>query len=426
MSSKWQLNENSQGELLVSVGGDDWKQAQKKAFKKLAKKVNLPGFRPGQAPEALVKKQISTQNILMEAIDEVASGALMKGIEENSLQLIARPSLDVEKIDEEEVTLKFMITIKPEVKLGDYKGLGIEKAAVEVSEEEVNEEMKKLQEKFAEMAIREEGEAVENGDTAVIDFEGFKDDIAFEGGKGENYPLEIGSNSFIPGFEEQLIGMKAEESKDINVTFPAEYQAEDLAGKEVVFKVCVHEIKQKQLPELNDELVKQAEVEGVETLDAYKEHVLADLKDAKEKKSEDEYTDAILTKIVENCEVSVPEVMIEEETDRMVEDFANRLKQQGFSLDQFKQVTGQSDDMIRSEVGKDAAQKVTVRLVLEAIADAEEIEVSETDIDAELQKVADTYGMDVNEVKKMIQNDAIAYDLRIRKAVDLIKDNTAK
>ncbi|MEG0423056.1 MAG: trigger factor [Erysipelotrichaceae bacterium] len=425
MSSTWKLNEHSQGDLLVSVGGDEWKQAQKKAFKKLAKKVNLPGFRPGSAPESLVKKYVSKQNTLMEAIDEVATSALMKGIEEHSLQMIARPALDVDKIDEEEVTLKFVVTIKPEVKLGDYKGLDIKKAAVKVSKAEVSEEAKKLQEKFAEMVICEDDHAVENGDTAVIDFEGFKDDIAFEGGKGDNYPLEIGSNSFIPGFEEQLIGMKANETKDLNVSFPAEYQVEELAGQPVVFKVMVHEIKKKELPELNDELVKQAEIADVNNVEEYNAYLKKTLKEAKEKKADDEFTDKILTKICENCEVDIPEIMINEETDRMVEDFANRLKQQGFSLDQFKQVTGQSDEMIRGEVGKDAKQKVNVRLVLEAIGAAEEIEVSEQEIDDELTKISEIYQMDLNEIKKMIQNDAVSYDLKIRKTVDLIKNNAA-
>ncbi|MEF9962163.1 MAG: trigger factor [Erysipelotrichaceae bacterium] len=425
MSSTWKLNEHSQGDLLVSVGGQEWKQAQKKAFNKLAKKVNLPGFRPGTAPENLVKKYVSKQNTLMEAIDEVASAALMKGIEEHSLQMIARPSLDVDKIDEEEVTLKFVVTVKPEVKLGDYKGLAIKKAAVKVSKAEIEEEAKKLQEKFAEMVIRGEDEAIENGDTAVIDFEGFKDDIAFEGGKGDNYPLEIGSNSFIPGFEEQLIGMKANETKDLNVSFPAEYQVEELAGQPVVFKVMVHEIKKKELPELNDELVKQAEIADVNNVEEYNAYLKKTLKEAKEKKVDDEFTDKILTKICENCEVDIPEIMINEETDRMVEDFANRLKQQGFSLDQFKQVTGQSDEMIRGEVGKDAKQKVNVRLVLEAIGAAEEIEVSEQEIDDELTKISEIYQMDLNEIKKMIQNDAVSYDLKIRKTVDLIKNNAA-
>ncbi|MEG1702447.1 MAG: trigger factor [Erysipelotrichaceae bacterium] len=425
MSSTWKLNEHSQGDLLVSVGGQEWKQAQKKAFNKLAKKVNLPGFRPGTAPENLVKKYVSKQNTLMEAIDEVASAALMKGIEEHSLQMIARPSLDVDKIDEEEVTLKFVVTVKPEVKLGDYKGLAIKKAAVKVSKAEIEEEAKKLQEKFAEMVIRGEDEAIENGDTAVIDFEGFKDDIAFEGGKGDNYPLEIGSNSFIPGFEEQLIGMKANETKDLNVSFPAEYQVEELAGQPVVFKVMVHEIKKKELPELNDELVKQAEIADVNNVEEYNAYLKKTLKEAKEKKVDDEFTDKILTKICENCEVDIPEIMINEETDRMVEDFANRLKQQGFSLDQFKQVTGQSDEMIRGEVGKDAKQKVNVRLVLEAISAAEEIEVSEQEIDDEFTKISEIYQMDLNEIKKRIQRTDVSYDLKIRKTVDLIKNNAA-
>lgn len=422
MSSTWQLNEHSEGELKVTVGGDDWKKAQKKSFKKLAKKVNLPGFRPGQAPEALVKKYVSQQNIMMDAIDEIAPNELVKAIEEHSLEIIARPQLDVEKIDGDEVTLKFMITVKPEVKLGDYKGLGIKKDEANVTEEDIDAEVKKLQERFADMVIKEEGEAVENGDVAVLDFEGFKEGVAFEGGKGENYPLEIGSGAFIPGFEEQIVGMKAEETKDIDVTFPQEYQAEELAGAAVVFKVTVHEIKKKELPAVDDELIKQAEIENVETVEAYREHVRADLKAKKENDAENKFTDEILTKICDGSSVEIPTIMIEDETDRMVKDFDNRLRQQGFTLEQFQQVTGQDDEAIRREIGKDAEQKVNVRLVLEAIAAEEKIEVSDEEVEAELQKIADTYKMEIDEVKKLIQNDAISYDLRIRKTMDLIKE----
>ncbi len=421
MSSTWQLNEKSKGELKATVNGETWTKAQDKAFKKLAQKVNLPGFRKGQAPLNMVKKHVGKQNILMEAIDEVAGEALMNGVKEHELQMIARPELGVEKIDENEVVLTFAITVKPEVTLGEYKNLDVKKDKVKVTAKEVEEEAAKLQEKFAELVVKEEGEAVENGDTAVIDFEGFKDDVPFEGGKGESYPLVIGSGSFIPGFEEQLVGMKANETKDINVTFPAEYQAAELAGQPVVFKVTVHEIKKKELPALDDELVKQAEIKDVETLEAYKEYLKKQLTEAKTNQAEEKYTNDILTKICENSKVEIPQIMIDDETDRLVNDFAQRLQSQGFSLDQFKQITGQGQEAIRAELGKDAEQKVNVRLVLEAIAAKEGIEVSDEEVEAEYTKLAENYHMEVEKIKELLDHNAIAYDLEIRKAMDLVK-----
>ncbi len=425
MSSTWELKEKSQGELKTTVSGDAWKGAQEKAFNKLAKKLALPGFREGKVPAAMAKKHISQQNILMEAIDEVAGEALQQGVEEHSLWMIARPELGVEAITEDEVTLTFTITVKPEVTLGDYKGLEVKKDECEVTEADIEDQIKALQDRYAELEIKEDG-TVENGDTAVIDFEGFKDGIAFDGGKGENYPLEIGSNAFIPGFEEQLIGMKSEESKDINVTFPESYQEESLAGQPCVFKVTVHEIKTKALPEVNDELIKLANIEGVETVEAFKEFIKKDMLDYKEKQADEKFTNELLTKVVENAQVEVPAVMIESETDNLVNDFAQRLAQQGFNLDQFKQMTGQSDEAIREQMAVDAESKVKVRLVLDAIAVKEALNPTEEEIEAEYQRIAEMYQMDIAKVKELIDNDNISYDLRLRNAVKLIQDSTSK
>ena len=260
----------------------------------------------------------------------------------------------------------------------------------------------------------------------IYSIEGFKDGIAFDGGKGENYPLEIGSNAFIPGFEEQLIGMKSEESKEINVTFPESYQEESLAGQPCVFKVTVHEIKTKALPEVNDELIKLANIEGVETVEAFKEFIKKDMLDYKEKQADEKFTNELLTKVVENAQVEVPAVMIESETDNLVNDFAQRLAQQGFSLDQFKQMTGQSDEAIREQMAVDAESKVKVRLVLDAIAVKEALNPTEEEIEAEYQRIADMYQMDIAKVKELIDNDNISYDLRLRNAVKLIQDSTSK
>nr|MDE6475699.1 trigger factor [Erysipelotrichaceae bacterium] len=290
---------------------------------------------------------------------------------------------------------------------------------------EVDEQLTKLQEHFANLVVKEDG-TVEENDTAVIDFEGFRDGVAFEGGKGENYPLQIGSGTFIPGFEEQLIGMKAEETKDIQVTFPKEYQATELAGQEVTFKVTVHEIKYKELPELDDELVKQAGVEGVETLKAYKDHVKKDMKAFKEKDVEEKFTNDILTKVVEAAEVDIPQVMIDNEVEELYRDFIRRLQSQGFGVDQYMQLTGMTEEKVRGEIAKDAEKKVMVRLVLEAIADAEKIEVSEEEIKVELENIAKTYNMEVDKIKGLISQDAVSYDLRMRKSLELIKESVTK
>ncbi|MGX8852496.1 trigger factor [Amedibacillus sp. YH-ame10] len=425
MSSTWELKEKSTGELTTSVDGEAWKAAQKKTYNKMAKKVNLPGFRPGQAPAALVKKQISTQSVLMEAIDEVAGEALSAAIKEHDLWVVSRPSLDVESIDEDKVTFKFIVAVKPEVKLGKFKGLDIKKDEVKVDDADVTADVERLAERFADLVVKEEGK-VENGDTAVIDFEGFKDEVPFEGGKGEDYPLVIGSGSFIPGFEEQVLGMKSGDTKDLNVTFPEEYQAAELAGQPVVFKVTVKEIKSKVLPEINDELIKQAKIEGVETVDAYKEYAKKNLEESKEREATQKFENDILTAVTEASEVEIPDVMIEDETDNLVRDFEQRLQSQGFGMEQFLQITGNTVEGIREEMKKDAFGKVKVRLVLEAIAAEEKIEVSEADIEKELETVANTYNMPLEKVKELISGDAISYDLRIRKALDLIKESAGK
>ena len=425
MGSKWELKEKSTGELVATVEGETWKSAQKKAFNKIKRNINIPGFRKGQAPVALIKKQVPVQNILMDAVEEIANQVLSESVEEHDLWLVARPTLSIDEINEEKVILKFICAVKPEVKLGEYKNLPVKKKATRVTQKEIDAEVERLRERYADMEIKEDG-AVENGDTAVIDFEGFKDDVAFEGGKGEDYPLEIGSGSFIPGFEEQLIGMSKGESRDINVTFPENYGAADLAGQPAVFKVTVKDIKCKVLPEANDELVKEAKIKDVETLEDYRAYMKKSLSENKERENEENFTNELLTKIVENAEVEIPDAMIDSETDQMVNEFKQRLSAQGYTLEQFAAVTGQDEEIIRGEMRKDAEKKVNVRLVLEAIAEAEDLTVSDEDIDAELQGIADQYGMPLEQVKQLISNDAVSYDLRQRKALELIKETAGK
>ena len=420
MNSTWELKENSTGILKVTVDGETWSDAQNKAFKKLASKISLPGFRAGKVPTAIAKKYISTQEILMNAVDVVATDALVSGVTEHKIQMIARPELDVEAIDEKAVTLVFNLQVKPEVKLGEYTNFGIKKESTRVLKKDIENEITRLQERYAEEELKEEG-TVENGDTAVIDFEGFKDGVAFDGGKGDNYPLVIGSGSFIPGFEEQVIGMATGETKELNVTFPESYQEASLAGQPVVFKVTVNEIKTKVLPEYNDELVQMLKQEGVTTVEQFEEQLKENLKKQKEVEADRKYANECLAKAIENATVEIPQIMVDEETDRMFEDFKNRLAQQGFSFEMYSQMTGQDETAIRAQMGTDAVNQVKSRLVLEAIADAEEIEVTEEKIEEEFKVLAARYNMDVEEVKKYIPVENLAYDLRLQAAGEVVK-----
>jgi trigger factor len=422
MKTTWTMIEKTKGELKVDIEGDVWQNAQKKAFNKLAKDVQLPGFRKGKAPLDLVKKQIAEQNILVEAVESIAQQALDLGLEEHKLNPITRPELGMDAISTEKVTVKFTFEVLGEVKIGEYKNLGITKEVATVTPEEVDAKLEGLRAQFAELVLKEDG-MVEHKDTAVIDFEGFKDGVAFEGGKGENHALEIGSNSFIPGFEESLIGMKTGEEKDVTLTFPENYQAEHLAGQEVVFKVKVNEIKSKQLPVLNDDFAKEVNQKDIDTLEALKAKFESDILSDKQKKAEDDYNNALLTSVVEGSVLEVPHVLIDDETTTMLEDFANRLQQQGFSLKQYTEITGQTEDDLRAQMHIDAEGKVKVRLVLDAVAKAENITVTHEEIDNEYKTIAETYKMDLERVKQLAPEGTIAYDLRLRKAYDIIRES---
>ena len=312
----------------------------------------------------------------------------------------------------------------PEVTLGAYKNLGVKKASAKVSKKDVEAKLEELRQQFAELVLKEEGK-VEAKDTAVIDFEGFKDGVAFDGGKGENYALEIGSNSFIPGFEDAIIGMKSGEEKDIEVSFPEDYGAEHLAGQPVIFKVKVNEIKVKELPELNDDFAKEVNHKDTKTLEALKAKFEEDLKAEKEIKVDEDYKNEVLTKVMDNASVEIPDALVDQETDTMVQDFQARLQQQGFTLEQYSQITGQDMAALRAQMSQDALGKVKVRLVLHAIADAEKIEVSADEIEEEYKKVAEQYQMDIEQIKQLASTETISYDLRLRKAYDLIFDTKA-
>lgn len=423
MSSKFTKLENSTGEILVTCDGDTWKKAQEKVFNKVVDNTKVDGFRKGKAPKNIVEKQINKQALFTEAVDEVASNILFEAIKEHDLQVISRPELDIVSVTEEKVDLKFIVTLKPEVTLGDYKGLKIKKEKAYVTDDDVDGEVDKLRSELAELLLKEEGEVV-LGDTAVIDFKGFLGDEAFEGGSGENYPLEIGSGSFIPGFEEQIVGLKTGDSKDVNVTFPEAYQAEHLAGKDVVFKVDVKEIKEKVLPEVNDELAANANLPEVKTVDELKKSIRSKLETQAEAKVEEKYQSEIANKITESAKVDIPAAMISQETEFMYNDFVSRLQQQGYNEELYFSISGQTKEQLLEQFKEDSQAKVKLRLVLEEIAKKEDLKVNEEEVEKEYNNIAEQYHMELDKVKEVLDNAQVSYDLKLRKAIELVEAST--
>lgn len=421
METKWTLNEHSTGELEVVVDKESWQKAQKKVLNNLKKQMNFKGFRQGHVPEALIRKQISKAGLHEFAAEEVANEALAKGIEETKIELVARPTMELKEADDEKAVLVFHCTVIPEVTLKEYKGLDIHKEEVNVTDEDVEEEVKRIQNRYADWVLREEEEAAQNGDQVVIDYAGTIDGVPFEGGSAENYPLELGSNTFIPGFEDQLVGVKTGDEKDVVVTFPEDYNAADLAGKEAVFKCTVHDIKYKELPEANDELIQKLKREGVETLEKFKETTKEDLTKRREEQAERAFEEALIAKVSEDAEVEIPEVMIENEINRLFRNFENQMSQSGFTAKQYYEATGQTEADLKNMLKPDAQHNVKTMLVLEAVVKQEGIEVTEEDINKEYENMSKTYGMDVDRIKQIVSADNIRYDLAQQKAVDLIK-----
>lgn len=423
MKSTWELKEGSEGQLTVTVTGEPWQEAQSKAIKKLVKEVEVAGFRKGHAPLAIARKQISDQNILLEAVDSVIQDAYVHGLEEHGFIPVAQPQLDLKSLTLDEVVMLFDITVKPEVKLPeDYQSYQLEVQEVEVTEHEIDHQLEHLQQDYAEWEVKDEGQ-VEEGDTVILDYEGFKDGIAFEGGQAENAELEIGSNSFIPGFEEGLVGLATGESKDLELTFPEEYQAEDLAGAEVVFKVTVHEIKNKVYPELNDEFAKMVNEEEVETLEDLKASIKAKLLVEKEEQAKNEAEEALLTKLIEATNLELPKAMVDEESQQLLQEFQQRLSQQGLTFDLYKQILNQTDADVLEQMKPDAVKRLNQRLILEAVADNQKLEATAEEIDQEYQLIADTYQMELEQVKQLASTEQIGYDVRLKKAYDALMDN---
>lgn len=424
MSAKFEKLEGNQGVLTIEVDAEKVNEGLDAAFKKVVKQVNVPGFRKGKMPRGMFEKRFGIEALYQDAVDILLPDAYANAIEETGIEPVDRPEIDVEQIEKgKSLIFKATVTVKPEVKLGEYKGLEVEKFDTEVTEEDVDNELKSMQEKLAELVVKEEGKA-ENGDTVVMDFEGFVDGEAFEGGKAENYSLELGSGQFIPGFEEKLVGIASGETKDVEVTFPEEYHAAELAGKPAVFKVTVHEIKTKELPELNDEFAKDAD-EEVETLAALKDKVRTRLEDSKKHEGEHFVQDTVVEKASANAEIDLPSVMVDSEIDRMMNEFEQRLQMQGMNLELYFQFSGQEESALREQMKEDAEKRVRVNLTLEAIAKAENIEVTDEEVTAELNKMAEMYNMTAENIQKALGSlEGLKGDLQIKKAVDFLVENS--
>ncbi len=425
MSAKWEKQEGNEGVLTIEVSPEEFDKALDQAFKKVSKDVQIPGFRKGKIPRKIFENRFGVESLYQDAVDIVLPDAYMKAIEETNIEPVAQPEVDIETIEQgKPLVFTAKVTVKPEVKLGEYKGLEVEEQSVEVTDEDVEKEIEHQREHHAELVVKEEG-TVEEGDTVVIDFEGFLGDEPFEGGKGENHSLEIGSGQFIPGFEEQLVGKKAEEDTEITLTFPEDYHAEELAGKEATFKVKIHEVKSKELPELDDEFAKDID-EEVETLDELKKKKKEELEEQKKQEAENQKRETLLEKASENAEVVIPEAMVDTELDQMVKEFEQRLQMQGMTLEMYSQFSGQDVDALKEQMKEDAEKRVKTNLTLEAIVENEDLEVSEDDLNAELENMASMYGTDIEQLKQMLggNTDALKGELKMRKAIDFLVENS--
>ncbi len=401
MAVKSEQVEKNLVKLTFEVSSEQFEEGIKKAYAKNAKKYSVPGFRKGKVPRSIIEKYYTEAVFYDDAVNFVLPDAYEAALKEAEVESVAKPEIDVEEIKKgEPVVFTALVTTKPEVKLGKYKGITIEKIEHNVTDEDVDKDIEATQKKNARL-ITVEDRAIENGDIAVIDFEGFADGVAFPGGKGEDYELEIGSGTFIPGFEEQLIGKKNDEDAEVNVTFPEEYHAPELAGKDATFKVKIHEIKVRELPELNDDFA--SEVSEFDTLDEYKKDVRTRLEKAAEDKTKAETENAIIDKVCEASEIDIPDAMIEAQIDRMVNDFTQRLAYQGLNLDMYMQYTGATKESFREGFREQASKQVRVSLVLEEVAKQEGITANQEEIDDKLVDMGKQYNMEVEKLKELLQ-----------------------
>ncbi|HJB78961.1 MAG TPA: trigger factor [Candidatus Nosocomiicoccus stercorigallinarum] len=421
----WEKKEGNVGTLTITVPAEEFDNALDQAFNKVKKDIQVPGFRKGKIPRQMFDKRFGVEALYQDALDIILPTAYGKAVEETGIKPVDQPQVDVKEIEQgKDLVLTAEVTVEPEVELGEYKGLEGKEIDAEVTEEDVNEQIEALLAQYTELVVKD-GEVAE-GDVANIDFKGFVDGEAFEGGEAEGHDLEIGSGTFIPGFEEQLVGLKAGDEKDVKVTFPEEYQAEELQGKEATFEVKVNEVKEKETSEFNDDFVKE-ELEGfddAETAEDVKAKITEDLKAYKEQEKDFELRESLVVQASENAKMEIPEAMVESEQQRMLQEYEQRLAQQGLNLELFEQISGQSKEDLLEQMKDDAFKRVRTGLTLQAISDAENIEASEEDIDNELQKLAEQFQMAKEDIKNVLGDlTVIENDIRNQKAIEFLVDN---
>ena len=424
MSLQVEKLEHNMAKLTVEVAAEDVEKALQAAYLKQRKQINIPGFRKGKVPRQMIEKMYGPEVFYDEAANHMISEAYGKAYDECELEIASQPTIDVVQLEKgKDFIFTAEVAVKPEVKLGEYKGLKVDKVSTRVMQKEVDEEIEKERERNAR-TVEVTDRAVQAKDIVTLDFEGFVDGVAFEGGKGENYPLTIGSGAFIPGFEEQLIGAEIDKETEVKVTFPEEYQAKELAGKEAVFKCTVHEIKAKELPELDDEFASEVSEEA-ETLEDYKAEVKAKIKERKENEGKEKKENQAVEQAVANAEIDLPAPMVDLQAKQMADDFARRIMQQGMSVEQYFQFTGLNEEKMMEELKPQAEKRIRTRLVLEAIVAAENIEVSDERLDEELQKMADSYQMEVEKLKEFMgenEKKQMKEDIAVQDAVTLITE----
>ena len=424
MSLQVENLEHNMAKLTITVSAEEVEKALQAAYLKQRSKISLPGFRKGKVPRQMIEKMYGPEVFYDVAANHMISEAYGKAYDECELEIASQPTIDVVQLEKgKDFIFTAEVAVKPEVKLGEYKGLKVDKVSTRVMQKEVDEEIEKERERNAR-TVEVTDRAVQDKDIVTLDFEGFVDGVAFEGGKGENYPLTIGSGAFIPGFEEQLIGAEIDKETEVKVTFPEEYQAKELAGKEAVFKCTVHEIKAKELPELDDEFASEVSEEA-ETLEDYKAEVKAKIKERKENEGKEKKENQAVEQAVANAEIDLPAPMVDLQAKQMADDFARRIMQQGMSVEQYFQFTGLNEEKMMEELKPQAEKRIRTRLVLEAIVAAENIEVSDERLDEELQKMADSYQMEVEKLKEFMgenEKKQMKEDIAVQDAVTLITE----
>ena len=409
-------------EIEVKIEGKDWEKYLDKAFKKKNKDTKIDGFRKGAAPKDMFIKKFGIESLYMDAVDSAIDEAYKKALEDSKVIPVIEPKLDVKSVDKDKVEFKFIIISKPEVKLGEYKKLGIKKETAKATKKEVDDEIEVLRSQMAEIVVKEEG-TVEEKDTAVIDFKGYVDGKELDGGTGANFPLEIGSHSFIPGFEEGLVGMKSGETKTLELEFPKDY-VKDLAGKKVKFDVTVHEIKTRKLPEINEDLYKDLGYEDMKTEEEFRKEVEKVLIERKQKELDDKFLDECLEKASNNMKVEINDEIIDDEIHRMIHDVEHKLQMQGLTIDQYYEFTGLTHEKMHEQMHDEAVKRVKLRYLIEAIADAEKVDFTKKEVDEKAEEMANNYGITKDELLKAYGSDEIVkYDMKMHRALEIIKEN---